>query len=239
MVDVRTIALIPARAGSVRVPKKNIRLLGGIPLIAWTILAARAAHIFDEIIVVSDSEEILRIGSEYGADIFWRGDDGTGPDRIWIKELLALNLDYSPGTCYHLLRPTSPFRTLDTFIRASNEFDIRAADSLRAVHRVTEHPYKMWRDIGQGYMKPLCNPDFNLFLQPTQSFGDIIGDVFVQNASYEIFTRRTFETYDNQAGENIIKFETRGYEGFDINTPDDFAYAEYLVESGRVKKCEI
>src|SRR5919202_315422 len=90
------VALIPARAGSERVPGKNIRPLAGHPLLAYAIATARHADIFDRVVVSTDSEEIADVARHYGADVpFLRPPElatSTSPDIEWI----AYTLDRLP-----------------------------------------------------------------------------------------------------------------------------------------------
>ena len=62
------VAVIPARGGSKRIPRKNIRLFHGRPMLAWTIAAARASNLFDRIVVSTDDQEIARVANEHGAE---------------------------------------------------------------------------------------------------------------------------------------------------------------------------
>ena len=117
------VALIPARAGSKRVPQKNIRRLGDHPLIAYTIAAARESGVFRDVLVSTDSEEFAKIARHYGAEVpFLRprvmaGD--TSRDIEWVehtlRELEQVGRRYG---CFSLLRPTSPLRTAETIRRA-------------------------------------------------------------------------------------------------------------------------
>ena len=118
MIDGKTIlAIIPARGGSKRLPKKNIKILGGKPLISWTIEAARNSKFIDRIIVSTDSNEIAEISQKWGAEVpFIRPsslatDDASSEDVI----LHAINwMEYEKNTVFDyfiLLQPTSPFRT--------------------------------------------------------------------------------------------------------------------------------
>src|SRR5688500_4665557 len=139
------VALIPARVGSKRVPGKNVRVLNGHPLIAYTIAPAIKSGVFDRVIVSTDSEAIAAIATHYGAEVpFLRpvefaGD--TSPDIEWVeytlKTLCAAGQTYD---AFSLLRPTSPFRRPDTLQRAWTAFcaDLRV-DSLRAVEKCTQH----------------------------------------------------------------------------------------------------
>ena len=91
------IAVIPARGGSKRIPKKNIKEFCGKPLIAWSIEAAIKSKLFDHVILSTEDQEIIRIGKEYGAEVpFLRpinlSDDFSSTDdvmqhaAVWIKK---------------------------------------------------------------------------------------------------------------------------------------------------------
>jgi len=129
---------------------KNVRLLGGHPMIAYTIVAALESNVFESVIVSTDSEEIAAIARHYGAEVpFLRPAafaTDTSPDIEWLAHLLAeLNARGRTWDCFSLLRPTSPFRTADTIRRAWARFTSQTGvDSLRAVELCAQHPGKMW-----------------------------------------------------------------------------------------------
>jgi CMP-N,N'-diacetyllegionaminic acid synthase len=243
------VAFIPARQGSKRVPGKNVRVVHGHPLLAYTIAPALESGVFDDVIVSTDSEEIAAIARHYGADVpFLRpapyaGD--TSPDIEWLDySLRELHRRGRTWDCFSLLRPTSPFRTADTIRRAWSLFRAQdGVDSLRAVEKCTQHPGKMWVVRGNR-MFPLL--PFGL-VSPTPQSGEggrdqpwhstpyqALPPVYVQNASLEIawthivFERRTI------AGDVLVPFLTEGYEGFDINGPMDWMVAERLLADGVV-----
>src|SRR4051795_5594288 len=145
------VALIPARAGSQRVPGKNARELAGHPLIAYTIAAARLAEVFEAIVVSTDSEEIAAVSGRYGAEVpGLRPEEmatSTSPDIEWLRHTLA---ELSSGgrnfEIFSILRATSPFRGPETIRRAFEQLVALGdkADSVRAVRPCREHPGKMW-----------------------------------------------------------------------------------------------
>src|SRR5436190_2086881 len=107
----RLVAFVPARAGSERVPGKNIRRLAGHPLLAYAISTALRARP-DRVVCSTDSEEIAEIARWYGADVpFLRPAEyatSTSPDIEWLAQMLGeLPERYE---LFALLRPTSPFR---------------------------------------------------------------------------------------------------------------------------------
>ncbi len=229
------IALIPARAGSKRVPQKNVRLLAGHPLITYTIAAAIASRIFERVWVCSDDSAIVQHIAGLFAETVWSyhrkpiGDDQ--PDIMWVREVLEW-LPARPDI-FALLRPTSPFRTAATIRRAKKAFDAMAdcGDSIRAVERVKQTPFKMWLWDGQGSsIKPLLdrkNPEGVPYHScPTQT----CPEVWIQNSSLEMAWTANVEVHGTIHGRKVGPFFTEGYEGFVI---DDEAQWEQAVVIAR------
>jgi CMP-N,N'-diacetyllegionaminic acid synthase len=233
----RVVALIPARSGSKRVPSKNIRPLHGHPLIAYTIAAARQSGVFADVIVSTDSEHYADIARHYGGTIpFLRPAEISGdlsPDIAWVEYTLSrLQADGRSYDCFSILRPTSPFRQAETIQRAWSEFlREQGVDSLRAVERCKQHPGKMWVVRGTRMMPllPLSPPE-----QPWHSSQyQALPEVYVQNASLEIAWSRVVFEQRTIAGNILMPFMTRGYEGFDVNQPYDWKLAEELIRTGQ------
>jgi CMP-N,N'-diacetyllegionaminic acid synthase len=230
------IALIPARSGSKRVPGKNIHMLAGHPLIAYTICAARQSGIFSDIFVSTDSEEYAGISRQYGAEVpFLRPADISGDlslDIEWVDftlhKLKETGREYD---CFSILRPTSPFRLPTTIQRAWMEFlSEEGVDSLRAVEKVKEHPGKMWVIRGNRMM-PLL--PFGPKEQPWHSTPyQGLPEVYSQNASLEMAWTRVVFNERTIAGNVVMPFFTEGYEGLDVNRPYDWELAERLVTRG-------
>jgi N-acylneuraminate cytidylyltransferase len=145
------LGIIPARGGSKTVPRKNIKLLGGLPLIAHSILSARAARELDRLIVSTDDDEIAAVAREYGAEVpFMRPSEYAAddtPDLPVFQHALRWLADqegYRPEFVIHL-RPTQPFRTpelIDQVVRLLRE---SGADCVKSLVPVAQHPHKMWK----------------------------------------------------------------------------------------------
>lgn len=232
--DERVVALIPARAGSKRVPGKNIRELNGHPLIAYTIAAAKESGIFNDIIVSTDSDEIADIATGYGAEVpFMRPDKYAGdksPDIEWIKYTLEkLREEGRTWNFFSILRPTSPFRRGHTIKKAFlSLLKNPEADSIRAVEKCGQHPYKMWT-LGENYMEPLFNAEEGE--TPFHSRGyQTLPEIYAQNASLEIASVMAVFEKGTISGNKIVPFVSEAYEGFDINTAYDWIVAEHLVK---------
>ena len=230
------VALVPARSGSKRVKDKNIRPLGGHPLLAYSIAAARESGVFQAVLVSTDSEEIAAVGRRYGAEVpFLRPAAMAGdrsPDIEWVSHALKeLEREGRRFDCFSILRPTSPFRSASTIRRAWDVFLAEEGiDSLRAVERCAQHPGKMWV-IRRKRLLPLLPfgpPDLPWHSTPTQA----LPEIYVQNASLEIAWSRVVLEKGTIAGETIVPFVTEGLEGFDINDPEDWTLAELLLARG-------
>ena len=233
------VALIPARAGSKRIPDKNIRQLAGHPLIAYTISAALQSQVFSAVIVSTDSQLYGEIAGHYGAEVpHLRPTDIAGdlsPDIEWVEYTLnRLRQDGREYSCFSILRPTSPFRLPETIQRAWHAFkNEQGVDSLRAVEKCKQHPGKMWvvRGTRMVPLLPLTPPEQPWHSSQYQS----LPEVYAQNASLEIAWSRVVFEGRTIAGNVLMPFFTEGFEGFDVNSAYDWNLAEHLVESGQAR----
>lgn len=234
----KAVAFIPARSGSKRVPNKNIKCLGGHPLLAYTVRAAIDSGVFDAVICATDSEEYVAVARHYGAEApFLRSAEISGdksPDIEWVVWMLRMLEEHGRRfDVFSILRPTSPFRLPGTIRRAWEAFRRDpAADSLRAVEKCRQHPGKMWVIRG-GRMLPVM--PFTLGSTPWHSCQyAALPPVYAQDASLEIAWSRVALEQDSIAGEVIIPFISEGLEGFDINDPEDWVLAEHYLATGKI-----
>jgi CMP-N,N'-diacetyllegionaminic acid synthase len=233
------VALIPARAGSERVPGKNVRPLAGHPLLAYSIAAARESGLFEQVVVSTDSDEIASVATRYGAEIPELRPaalgTATSPDIEWVQHMLGVLPDYE---LFSLLRPTSPFRGAKTIRRAWDLFigQDPPADSIRAVELTRQHPGKMWVLDGD-MMRPLLDQTPAEVPMHSRQYKSL-PEVYVQNSSLEIAWTRI--TADGEiAGQRVMPFFTEGHEGLTIDYEDDWVLAERLVESGEAVLPEV
>ena len=240
-----TVAFVPARAGSKRIQGKNVRLLGGHPLLAYSVVAARSSGAFDRVIVSTDSEEVAQIAVAYGAEVpFMRPAElalDRSPDIEWVRHAIGWLRDHGADVdVFAVLRPTSPLRSPATVSAAVAVLLADPdADSLRGVEPVSQHPGKMWVvDDQMRRMRPLLDdggarPPWHS--TPYQA----LPRVHVQNASLEVARVRCVDEHDTIAGQQIIPFVLPGLEGFDLNEPVDWLVLERLLESGEANLPEL
>lgn len=237
------VGLIPARAGSKRVRDKNIRLLGGHPLIAYTIAAARASGVFDALLVSTDSERYAAVARHYGAEVPFLRPAGmagdTSPDVEWVVHALeTLAAHGRRFDCFSILRPTSPFRMPETIRRAWDQFLAEdGVESLRAVEKCKQHPGKMWVVRGRRMLPlmPLSPADRPWHSSQYQA----LPEVHVQNASLEIAWSRVALEGGTIAGTVLTPFLTVGNEGLDVNDEFDWWRAERMLETGEARLPEV
>jgi len=150
----KILAIIPARGGSKGIPKKNIKMLAGKPLIAWTIETALSVLCLDRVILSTDDKQILKIGKEYGAQApFLRpaeiAEDDTTDMPVYEHALnwLADNEGFFPDIIVWL-RPTTPFRKSEDIEQAVDLLVRKKPDWVRSVCEVEHHPYWMYKPSG-------------------------------------------------------------------------------------------
>lgn len=228
------LAIIPARSGSKRVKNKNIRTLGGKPVIAYTIEAALQSKLITRVVVSTDSAEIASIAAKYGAEVpFLRPKKLSGPYSTEFEyhehmlNGLAKEYGYKPDIIVNLY-PTTPFRKPVTIDRAVQLFQkSKKADSLRSLRPCQEHPHKMWvpteeKDLVVPLIKKKDSAAHTLSYQ-------LLPKVYIQNASIYITRPETLKKFGNTVGKKVVKFEMDEIESVDINTPLDFEFAEYIL----------
>jgi N-acylneuraminate cytidylyltransferase len=234
------VALVPARAGSERVPGKNVRPLAGHPLIAYSIAGARESGRFRSILVSTDSPEIARIAEHYGAEVPGLRPaemaGATSPDIDWVRHVLSgLEAEGRSYEVFSILRPTSPFRTGETIARAFDRLVELGdgADSIRAVEKCRQHPGKMWVIDGELMHPLLAQPAEPPPLHSRQYKS--LPPVYVQNSSLEVAWTRAVTEQGSISGERVAPFLTDEAEGFSVDYEDDWDLADRLLASGRAR----
>lgn len=237
MAGLRAIGIIPARGGSKGVPRKNLRLLGGRPLIGWSIEAARESALLDRWIVSTDDREIAEMAKSLGAEVPFlrpaelaRDDTPDLPVFQHALRWLAEHDGYRPDAVVHL-RPTLPLRPrglIDAIIQRLSE---TGADCVKSIVPVEQHPHKMWRMDGDRLLPyedtPLwreVGPDY-----PRQK----LEPVYWSAGLVDAIRARTILDRGSTVGDTVIAFPVDHSLLIDLDTERDFMIAEALLQTDR------
>lgn len=230
----KVLAVIPARAGSKSVPDKNIRMIGGKPMLAHSIAHGQQSKYINRIIVSTDSEKYAEIARSYGAEVpFLRPDEYATDTALdydvffhalsWLQEKEG----YVPDVIVQL-RPTYPVRDVRDIDRMIEILlGHPEADSVRSMAKATEIPYKMWisegTDLGGkqellsgGRVLPLITDIPECYNMPRQQ----LPEVYYQNACIDVFRPCVVMEKHSMSGECILGYEMK--ENYDIDTEEDF-----------------
>lgn len=224
-------AIIPARGGSKSIPKKNIKLLNGRPLIAYSIDYAKNCKLINETIVSTDSKEIALIAQKLGAitpfqrpSIFALDDTPDFPvinhALLFLEKTLNKKIDLLV-----LLRPTSPLRPsglIEKSIELLKKFP--EGSSVRSVTKSKENPYRQWKLNGnfiEGCEKSVLEP-YNLPRQKLPEF-------FFQTGDIEVIRRETLIN-GSISGKNVIPIFVRHSDMVDIDVLDDLDNAKERIK---------
>lgn len=215
----KTIAIIPARGGSKRLPGKNIRILGGLPLIAHSILYAKAnSDIIDAIYVSTDDAEIKRIATEYGASVIDRPQSLSTDFEPTVSALKhVVQTVESDVENIVLLQPTNPLRP-ENLLR--DAFAIYKSGNHQSLFTVTRNHHKLGK---------ISNDKFVPFNYEIGQRSQDLQPLYFENGLLYI-SRLELILNDIIANEAAFPMEVdHRFAAIDIDTQADFDYAEYLI----------
>ena len=223
----KPLAIIPARGGSKRLPRKNIALLNGKPLLAYTIEAAKESGVFDCVCVSSEDDEILSVAEEYGADKALRRPDELAGDRVMLKKLCAFLLRQfaEEGISYDsfaLLTPTNPLRTSEDIRAAYKIFCEEDANHVMGLVASVHPPqHSVW--FPSGYVEPY----FGWKDIKTQSQN--VDQLYMDNGSINFAKTEAFLKEEDFYGSKVVPYVMPPERSVDIDTPLDLKWAEFLL----------
>ncbi len=231
--DRRLLAIVPARGGSKRLPRKNLLPLGGKPLIAWTVDKARASNCFIDVLVSTDDKEIAEAGRNHGAMVPWLRPANLSTDTASSIDVVlhALNwyeVECGPVSGVMLLQPTSPFRSVATIRDAAILFLAFGADiPVVTVCPARTHP--AWTLSLEGARaQPFCGWDgFKLRSQD-------LPPAYTPNGAIYISTPSRLRSSKSFFSEDMHPFVMPDpTESLDIDTVEDWEYALLLHASDK------
>ena len=228
------LAIIPARGGSKRLPGKNIRPLGGVPLIGWTINAAIESGVFRTVLVSTDDEEIAEVSRSFGALVPWLRPETLSTDTAssidvvlhalgQVEKESGVRCDYAV-----LLQPTSPFRTSET-IRAGVELCISIkTGAVVSVSPARTHPELCFKLDENRRMNKYCishEKGNSLRSQDLSPAFEVNGALYVATPEY----LRTYRTFFGPASTALVMQSPA--ESVDIDDEWDWALATWVASS--------
>lgn len=232
------LAVIPARGGSKSIPRKNIKLLAGKPLIAWTIEEAKKSKHITRIIVSTDDEEIAEVARSYGAEVPFIRPAALAQDLSTDVEFLthALNFlkekeGFVPDIVLRL-PPTSPLRTAED-IDAGIEALLAdsSADAVRPIMEAPKHPYKMWKvNEADKRLEPFLDSAFTGFTEPHNLPRQLFPKVYLHTGAMDVMRRATIEEQHSTSGRHLGYFFMDPSHSVNIDHPIDFDIAEFLMQ---------
>lgn len=160
----KILAVIPARGGSKGVPRKNIKLINGKPLLVWSVLAAKNSKYIDKIIVSTEDKEIAGIASAAGAEILDRpvrfATDGASNVQV-LQHAISKLPEYEIVV---LLQPTSPLRTGELIDKAVERFFQKQADTLATGYICKDYEWGTKNNIPRQKLKGWFYDDGNIYV---------------------------------------------------------------------------
>lgn len=220
------VAIIPARGGSKGVPRKNIRLLAGKPLIAYTINAALESPLVNRCIVSTEDKEIKRISLEAGAEVIDRpyefATDSASSEDVVQHVLEELKMTGKLPNFFVLLQPTSPMRTERHITECINMSLNRNSSCTISVTETEHHPYKSFYSE-EGKIVPIFDKEF--LSKPRQQLKRVLrqnGAIYFLDC-YKFLHNKSFYI------EPVLPYIMNQVESIDIDSELDFMFCEFLM----------
>ena len=233
---VEVLAIIPARGGSKGIPLKNIKSLGGHPLIAYSIAAGLRAEQVNRVIVSTDDNEIADRAKDYGAEVpflrpseYARDETRDLPVFLHALDWFSKHEGYQPDLVIQL-RPTSPFRPvhlLDEVIKVIQENP--KATSVRGVVPSKQNPYKMWKIEKDGRMDPILDTEI---AEPYNMLRQELPETYWQTGHIDVTKRETILN-GSMSGNVIFPYIIDPIYSIDLDNQLDWDRAENRLKNLR------
>lgn len=231
----KILAVIPARGGSKSVPRKNIALIAGKPLLAYTVEEAQKVSEISDLIVSTDDEEIASVAGSLGVNVPFLRPAELATDHAQAAPVLMhalLEMEAQTATRYDaimMLQPTTPLRLACHIQTALDMFNRVNCDSVVSVVSVGgNHPFRMKRLIGDQLVN-FIDQGFE-DMRPRQ----ILPPVYIRNGAIYLSSRHVVANQQRVVGAACLGFEMGEEESINIDDCLDFKMAELLLlERGR------
>lgn len=224
------VGIIPARGGSKRTPRKNIKLLAGKPLIAYSIEAALKSKYINRVVVSTEDAEIAGVARQYGAEVIERpselAQDTTKTAPVLVQVVKELEKQGYCPDIVALLQPTSPQRDESVVDGALDVLINSDKDSIFAGIKLGK-TMPRWKREHDGNLTALYDYHF----RPRSQEPELMNDMYGENGSFYAIKIEAFRKCQDFLGENVEFYESPRY--VDIDSPEDFARAEQDILKAR------
>jgi CMP-N-acetylneuraminic acid synthetase len=225
------LGLIPAKRGSTRLPEKNIRPLGGKPLLGWTVEAARASGVIDRLIVSTEDELVAQIARACGAEVpFIRpaelARDPAGVVQVGLHALQAMRDLGAEFRTLVILLPTCPLRDAEDIRRAFNLFHARRAKFLMSVGPFSHTPLAAMKLGEDGLLQPFF-PEF--IGRQSQE----LPQAWRANGALHILDVAAFCREKSYYAQPLVGFPMSREKSVDIDSPEDWLEAAARLDQLR------
>ena len=220
------LGLIPAKLGSLRLPQKNIRPLGGKPLIAWSIEAARNSGVIDRLIVSTEDDQVAEIAERYGAEIPFRrpaelARDPAGVVEVAMHALAELRITGEEYKIIIILLPTCPFRSKDDIREAFKFFQSKNARFLMSVNEYSHPPFSALKFDGE-VLKPF-------FPEYIGKKSQELPSAWRANGAFHILDVSAFEKAKSYYAQPLHGYPMPRNRSIDIDCEEDWQEAEQFL----------
>lgn len=225
----RVLALIPARGGSKGVPRKNVRDLGGKPLIAWTIDAARQSAYVDDVVVSSDDAEIIAVAQRYGAQAPFVRPPELASDTADSLSVVRHALTTLPGPydLVLLLQPTSPLRNTADIDGALTAYVSAQAKTCVSLCEVDKSPWWMMTLGADGRLQKLLSDQ----AMPTRR--QDAPPVYALNGALYIAPSTSLLAGEGFVGDDTLPWVMPKERSVDIDTEMDLKFLNFCLAEGQ------
>lgn len=224
------LTIITARGGSKGIKRKNVQLVGGQPLIAWTIQAARRAHAVSRVVVNTDNQEIASVAQQFGAEVPFMRPESLAQDKTPSMDVLIHAIqwfreyeDYMPDYLL-LLQPTSPLREaadIDAAIELAQAKDAEAIVSVSPTHA---HPYWMKTISEDGRLE-----DF-LTIEKRFANRQSLPEVYMLNGALYLAKPQVLLDQQTWFTDKTYAYIIPQERSLDIDTPWEMKLADWLLK---------
>lgn len=224
----KSLCIIPARGGSKRIPRKNVKAFCGKPIISYSIEVAINSGLFDEIMVSTEDKEVAEISRQYGAKIpFFRTEKNADDFATTADVLEEVILEYERLGQYFdnvcCIYPTAP---LVSIVKLVEGFQKLNSSEIQSVFPVTKFEYPIWRGFS---MDPNCKMEM-LWKEHLNSRSQDLQPVFHDVGQWYWIKTKSFLVNKKLFSDNSIGIELPALEVQDIDNPTDWKLAELKYE---------